>query len=64
MLLARLDAREHGVESVGEAADLIVVAPFGTQRVAFFTGDLAAEFFELIDRLGDQAFDLPGDDQP
>ncbi len=64
LLLTGLDARKHGVEGVGQAADLIVVATPGAQGVALFAGDLAAEFFKLVDRLGDQAFDLAGDEDP
>ncbi|MNZ43998.1 hypothetical protein D3C78_616150 [compost metagenome] len=64
LLFAGFDAREHGVERFGQAADFVVVAALGTQGIALFAGDLAAEFFELVDRLGDQALDLPGDDDP
>ncbi|MNO91870.1 hypothetical protein D3C76_834270 [compost metagenome] len=64
LLLAGLDARQHGVEGLGQAADFIIIAALGAQGVALFAGNLAAEFLKLVDRLGDQAFDLPGDDDP
>ncbi len=64
LLLAGLDARQHGVEGLGQAADFIVVAALGAQGVALFAGNLAAEFLKLVDRLCDQALDLPGDDDP
>ncbi|MND90755.1 hypothetical protein D3C80_828480 [compost metagenome] len=64
LLLAGFDARKHGVEGVGQAADFVVIAAFGAQGVVLFAGDLARQFFELVDRLGDQALDLPGDDHP
>lgn len=64
LLLAGFDARQHGVERIGQAADLVIVAALGPQGVALFPGDLARQFFEVVDRQGDQALDLPGDDQP
>ena len=62
LLLPGFDTRKHGVEGFSQAADFIVVAPFGPQRVVFLAGHLARQLFELIDRLGDQAPNLPGDD--
>ncbi|MNY20044.1 hypothetical protein D3C86_1535050 [compost metagenome] len=64
LLLTRFDARQHGVERLGEAADFIVVAPGGAQGVVLFPCYLPGQLFELMDRPGDQAFDLPRDDQP
>ncbi len=64
LLLTGFDARQHGVEGFGQAADLIVIATAGAQGVVLFAGDLTREFFQLVDWPGDQAFDLTGDDQP
>ncbi|MNK82797.1 hypothetical protein D3C87_1025840 [compost metagenome] len=64
LLLPGLDPREHGVERLGEAADFIVVSSRSTQCVVFFTGDLPGQLFELVDRPGNQALDLAGNDQP
>ncbi len=64
LLLTGFDARQHGVEGFGQAADFVVVAARGTQGIVLFTGDLAGQLFEFMDGPGDQAFDLPCDDQP
>ncbi|MNG28926.1 hypothetical protein D3C84_1142690 [compost metagenome] len=41
LLLPGFDPRQHGVERLGQAADLIVVAACGTQGIVLFAGDLA-----------------------
>ncbi|MNN93702.1 hypothetical protein D3C81_2122020 [compost metagenome] len=41
LLLAAFDAREHGVEGFGQAADFVVVAALGAQGIVFLAGDLA-----------------------
>ncbi|MNI95981.1 hypothetical protein D3C73_1543500 [compost metagenome] len=64
MLLAGFDAREHGVEGFSEAADFVMVTASGTQGVVFFAGHLPGQYFELMNRLGNQALDLLGDQQP
>ncbi|MNR46554.1 hypothetical protein D3C85_1655360 [compost metagenome] len=64
MLLPGLDPRKHGIERLGEAADFIVVSARSTQCIVFFTGYLPGQFLELVDRPGNQALDLAGNDQP
>ncbi|MNC74691.1 hypothetical protein D3C75_1260910 [compost metagenome] len=41
LLFTRFDAREHGIEGFGQAADFIVVAALGAQGVVFLAGYLA-----------------------
>ena len=64
LLLTGFDPRKHGVEGFGEAADFIVITASGAQGVVLLAGHLSGQLFELVDRLGDQALDLLGDQQP
>ncbi|MNP22004.1 hypothetical protein D3C76_1146490 [compost metagenome] len=64
LLFPGFDPREHGIERLGQAADFIVIAPGGAQGVVLFPGHLPGQFLQLMNRLGNQAFDLPRDDQP
>ncbi|MNX94165.1 hypothetical protein D3C86_1263880 [compost metagenome] len=64
LLLPGLDPRKHGIERLGEAADFIVVSARSTQCIVFFTGYLPGQLLELVDRPGNQALDLAGNDQP
>ena len=41
LLLAGLHAHQHGVERIGQATDLVLIATIGAQRIVLFAGDLA-----------------------
>ncbi|MCY1522721.1 hypothetical protein D9M68_575860 [compost metagenome] len=64
LLLAGLDTAEHGVEGVGQAADLVPVAARRAQRVVLLAGDLARQLLEAANRPRDHAPDLPRHQQP
>lgn len=64
LLLAGLDAGQHGVERVGQAADLVAVAALGAEGVVLLAGDLPRQFLEIADRPGDQAAYLLRHQQP
>ena len=64
LLFARLHAAEHGVEGIGQAADLVLVAARGAQGIVLLAGDLARQLFQLADRAGDEAANLPRDQRP
>ncbi len=50
LLLAGFDAREHGIERFGEAADFVMITARGAQGVVLFTGDLTRQLFKFMDR--------------
>ena len=63
-LIAYFNARQHGVECLGQATDFVVVAGRRAQCVVLLASDLAGQFFKAVNRLGNQALDLPRHHEP
>ncbi len=64
LLLTGFHARQHGVEGIGEATDLVLVAGLGAQGIVLLAGDLARQRLQIANRPGNELTDLTRHQNP